>query len=151
MRKTMGAGQRQLLTQKIQHWSRTQQLVALSGAEAELNAAAKAGQEGIGIGNLLAEMESTYFIRLYGVSSANHGIITRQGTGKVKHLSARQLWLQERRSSRGVRHKKVPRLYNWSDVLTHHFTKAEAEHRFPRLGVICADFDSEDMRGGAGA
>ena len=75
----------------IQHWSRTQQLVALSSAEAELNAAVKAGQEGTGIGNLLGEMGSRYYLQLYGDSSANHGIITRQGTGKVKHLSVRQL------------------------------------------------------------
>ena len=117
----------------IQHWSRTQQLVALSSAEAELNAAVKAGQEGIGIGNLLTEMGDTKFVQLYGDSSANHGIITRQGTGKVKHLSVRQLWLQERTSRGGMSHKKVPRLYNWSDILTHHFTKSEAEHHFPKL------------------
>ena len=33
----------------IVHWSRTQQLVALSSAEAELNAAVKAAQEGLGV------------------------------------------------------------------------------------------------------
>ena len=135
----------------IQHWSRTQQLVALSSAEAELNAAVKAGQEGIGIGNLLGEMGSQYYVQLYGDSSANHGIITRQGTGKVKHLSVRQLWLQERTSAGGMSHKKVPRLFNWSGVLTHHFTKSEAEHHFPNLGVYRAEFETEDMRGIAGA
>ena len=135
----------------IQHWSRTQQLVALSSAEAELNAAVKAGQEGIGIGNLLTEMGDTRFVQLYGDSSANHGIITRQGTGKVKHLSVRQLWLQERTAAGGMSHKKVPRLYNWSDVLTHHFTKSEAEHHFPNLCVHRADFRSGGMRGSADA
>ena len=135
----------------IQHWPRTQQLVALSSAEAELNAAVQAGQEGIGIGNILMEMGETKFVQLYGDSSANHGIITRQGTGKVKHLSVRQLWLPERTSAGGMSHKKVPRLYNWSDVLTHHFTKSEAEHHFPRLGVERAEFQPDKMRGVAGA
>ena len=127
----------------IQHWSRTQQLVALSSAEAELNAAVKAGQEAIGVGNLLLEMGQRRYIQLYGDSSANHGIITRQGTGKVKHLSVRQLWLQERTSEGDMSHKKVPRLYNWSDVLTHHFTRTEADHHFPNLGVSRAEFEPE--------
>ena len=127
----------------VQHWSRTQQLVALSSAEAELNAAVKAGQEAIGVGNLLVEMGQKRYIQMYGDSIANHGIITRQGTGKVKHLSVRQLWLQERTTTGDMSHKKVPRLYNWSDVLTHHFTKAEADHHFPNLGVSRAEFSPE--------
>ena len=40
----------------IVHWSRTQQLVALSSAEAELNAAVKAAQEGLGVAHLSEEL-----------------------------------------------------------------------------------------------
>ena len=64
---------------------------------------------------------------------------------------ASQLWLQERTSAGGMSHKKVPRLYKWSDVLTHHFIKSEAEHHFPRLGVYRAEFETEDLRGVVGA
>ena len=135
----------------VSHWSRTQQLVALSSAEAELNAAVKAGQEGIGIANLLSEMGDVRPVRLKGDSSANHGIITRQGTGKVKHLSVRQLWLQERVALGGMSHTKVPRAINHSDVLTHHFTRAEAEQHFEKLHIHRAQFDSERVRGDAGA
>ena len=39
----------------IVHWARTQQLVALSSAEAEFNAAVKAAQEGLAISHLEEE------------------------------------------------------------------------------------------------
>ena len=138
-------------THAIAHWSRTQQLIALSSAEAELNAPVKAGQEGIGIANLLLEFGDARPVRLMGDSSANHGIITRQGTGKVKHLSVRQLWLQERVALGGMTHTKVPRAINHSDVLTHHFTRAEAEEHFEKLHIHRAKYDSGKVRGDAGA
>ena len=60
------------------HWSRTQQLVALSSAEAQLNAAVKAAQEGLGIAHLEEEFGRRLLVKLYGDSSANHGMIQRQ-------------------------------------------------------------------------
>ena len=77
-------------------WSRTQQLVALSSAEAELNASVKAAQEGLSLKHLAEEFGDQVFLRLCGDSSANDGILKRSGTGKVKHLSVRQMWLQEK-------------------------------------------------------
>ena len=135
----------------LQHWSRTQQLVALSSAEAELNAAVKAGQEGLCVAHLCEELGARVFVYLKGDSSANHGIITRQGTGKVKHLSVRQLWLQEQVSLGGIAHVKVPRLINGADVLTHHWTRAEGDHHFPSFCVKRAGILQEGVRGSAGA
>ena len=77
-------------------WSKTQQLVALSSAEAELSASVKAAQEGLSLKHLAEELGNQVSLRLRGDSSANDGILKRSGTGKVKHLSVRQLWLQEK-------------------------------------------------------
>ena len=77
-------------------WSRTQQLVSLSSAEAELNASVKAAQEGLALKHLAQELGDPVWLRLRGDSSANDGILKRSGTGKVKHLSVRRLWLQEK-------------------------------------------------------
>ena len=136
----------------ISHWSRTQQLVALSCAEAELNAAVKAGQGGLGVSNLLAELGVNIHVQLQGDSSANHGIITRQATGKVKHLSVRQLWLQEQTSLGRVSHIKIPRLQNGADALTHHWSKAEGELLLPTFSVIRPTvYPQEGVRASAGA
>ena len=107
------------------HWSRTQQLVALSSAEAELNASVKAACEGLGFANMAREVGADVVVELLGDSSANDGILHRAGAGKVKHLSVRQLWLQERISRKEIDHKKIPRAVNHSDTLTHHWTRMD--------------------------
>ena len=117
----------------ICHWARTQQLIALSSAEAELNAAVKAAQEGLGLAHLEEELGRRVLVRLLGDSSANHGIIQRQGSGKVKHLSVRQLWLEQQAELGVCIHSKIPRLLNSADMLTHHWTRAEAENHMSRL------------------
>ena len=90
----------------LQHWSRTQQLVALSSAEAELNAAVKAFQEGLGIAHLEEELNKWIVVRMYGGSSANHGMIQRRGAGKVKHLIVRQVWVQQQNEMGACLHAK---------------------------------------------
>ena len=44
----------------LMHWSRTQQTVALSSAEAELNAICKASQEGLAARYMSAELNSEH-------------------------------------------------------------------------------------------
>ena len=116
------------------HWSRTQQLIALSSAEAELNASIKAGQEGLGLKHLAAELGDERFLCIRGDSSANDGIIKRAGAGKIKHLSVRQLWLQEQSAQGILWHEKIPRAENCADALTHHFSRSEAEIHFRKMG-----------------
>ena len=114
-------------------WSRTQQLVALSSAEAELNAAIKAAQEGLALKNMAVELGDLVWLRLRGDSSACDGILKRSGAGKVKHLSVRQLWLQEKVNEQELWHEKIPRLQNCADAMTHYFTKAEGALHFASM------------------
>ena len=72
---------------------------------------------------------------LYTDISAATGIIQRQGCGKVKHLDVKSLWLQERESTADLEVIKVPRLENCSDLLTHHYTEAEADLHLSRMCV----------------
>ena len=111
----------------IMHWSRTQQVISLSSAEAELHALCKAASEGLGIGYMAREMLMPIELRLLTDSSAARGIVQRQGAGKVKHLDIKSLWIQEREREKDLQVDKVPRLLNWSDLLTHHWSEAEGE------------------------
>ena len=120
-------------THLISHWSRTQQLVALSSAEAELNASVKAAQEGLGVAHLEEEFGRWLLVQLYGDSSANHGIIARQGSGKVKHLTVRQLWLQQQAELGSCLHAKVPRAVNSADLLTHYWTRTDGDEHIKRM------------------
>ena len=119
----------------ISHWSRTQVGVALSSTEAELNAALKMASELVGLKNSLDEWGQKVKIEVLGDSSPLQGLLLRRGTGKIKHLSLKQLWLQERVRAGEVTYKKAPRLDNPSDALTHHWTEKEGQLHFARMGL----------------
>ena len=85
--------------------------------------------------NLLEELGVRVAINLFGDSSASQGTLQRIGAGKIKHLSTRQLWLQEKVYQGEVSVFKVPRAINWSDVLTHGWTTTDVNH-FKAMGVL---------------
>ena len=116
----------------IQHWSSTQAFVSLSSAEAELNSANKGAAETILIQRMSNSFNLHMDIILFCDSSAATGACHRQGVGKMKHLSCRQLWLQEQVNSKNVKMEKVGRADNPSDLLTHHWTQSESfQHLTP--------------------
>jgi len=119
----------------ITHWSSTQTTVALSSAEAELNAIVKGASETMGIMNLCKEMGDDVKGQIVTDSSAANGIAHRTGAGKVKHLEARQLWIQELVQRKVMTVSKIPRKINHSDVLTHHWLAVEGAVHFPELGL----------------
>ena len=119
----------------LQHWSRTQQSVSLSSAEAELNALNKGGTEGLGVRNLIEQCGESLLLELRTDASAARGILERSGAGKVKHLSVKQLWAQDKIARGELSIVKVPREINCSDLLTHHWTFVEGEKFLPSMCV----------------
>ena len=116
------------------HWSRTQSTVSLSSGEAELNAMLKCASEGLLLQHLLEEIGIKVALHLKGDSSASHGTLHRMGSGKVKHLETKQLWLQERVQKGFVTISKVPREANWADTLTHPWVQGDIHH-FASMGI----------------
>ena len=119
----------------IGHWSRTQANIALSSGEAELNAALKGGCEGLGVRSMCQEWGDPVGIRLYGDSSESKGILQRRGAGKMKHLSVKQLWMQEKVDKGEIDVVKIDRSKNISDLMTHHWTRSEGEVHMRGMGV----------------
>ena len=124
----------------LTHWSRTQSCVALSSGEAELNAMLKTACEGLGLQYLLQEIGVERELLLRGDSSASHGVLQRIGSGKIKHLQTRQLWLQEKVYEGAVVVQKVDRFYNWADLLTHNWIIADQRH-FESMGISPMELD----------
>ena len=93
-----------------------------SSAEAELNASIKAAIESLGVAHMGRELDSDHSIEVLCDASANIGINLRVSAGMIKHLGVRQLWLHDRVFNGDLKIKKIPRLHNCSDVLTHHWT-----------------------------
>lgn len=119
-RKSCSGGSLQLGGTTVQHWSKVQSNVALSSGEAELNSAVKGVSEAIGLQELIKEVfDINLAVRINVDASACRGILLRQGSGKVKHLSTKQLWVQGAIQSFGLEVRKVRRDANSADILTH--------------------------------
>lgn len=86
----------------LAHWCKTQQVIALSSAEAELNACVRGVSECIGAFELSRECGLACSAASKVDASAAKCMILRKGCGKVKHLSTRQLWVQGAVASRGI-------------------------------------------------
>jgi hypothetical protein len=119
----------------IHHWARTQASVALSSCEAELNAGVKITSELIGLVQILGDLGISVGAKVYGDCAPMKGVIERRGVGKVKHLSLRQLWMQEKIREGAIIFVKVPRDDNPADALTHHWARQEGNSHFQNLNV----------------
>ena len=121
---------RHLLT----HWSSTQTNVALSSGEAELNAIVKGAAEMMGMRNMTKSCGEKNHLKLKTDSSAASGMVHRRGCGKMKHLEAKQLWIQDTVMNKEIKVDKIQREKNPSDVFTHHWSTADLRH-FESLGL----------------
>ena len=119
---------------RIKMWSRTQALVSLSSAEAELYAAIKACSETLGFLSLLKDYQIHANGKIMSDASAALGIIKRQGLGRTRHIQTSYLWIQHV-NERGVNFSKVPGSENFADLFTKPLTRESAEHLSELVGM----------------
>jgi len=122
--------------------------VALSSAEAELSALVKAISESLGIMNMLKDMGKQHSCSVFTDSSAANGIVHRLGAGKIKHLEARQLWVQNVVCEKELSVKKIPRDLNIADALTHNWSLVDGSKHFSKAGLIWRAKGGADVRRG---
>ena len=114
----------------IKSWARTQKVVALSSAEAELVAMVKATAEGLGLSSLAADWGMKLGAEVLADSSAALGIVKRKGLGKLRHVKVGMLWVQDIREQEGVEFKKVKGELNPADMCTKYLNRVKLEgHR----------------------
>jgi len=135
-RKSTSGGVMMVGAHAIHHWSSTQSVVALSSAEAELNAVVKSVSELLGLKNALEEFGIDMKVEVCTDSSAANGIVHRQGCGKVKHLECRQLWVQSKITGGDVICRKIPREENPGDAFTHYWNLKDGHKHFGSIGCI---------------
>jgi hypothetical protein len=119
-RKSTSGGCMMLGGHTIKHWSSTQAGVSLSSGEAEFHGVVRGAGMGLGYQALLRDVGVDIPLRVWTDSSAAIGIAGRQGLGKLRHLDAHTLWLQQAVRSGRVDLKKVPGTANPADLLTKH-------------------------------
>ena len=104
----------------IKHYSRTQKVVTLSSAEAELGGVVHGASEGLGSQSIALDLGIVADLLLLADSSAAIGICQRSGIGRVRHLAVGQLWVQERIREKTLRLDKVAGAANPADIGTKH-------------------------------
>ena len=114
-RKSVSAGYICCGTALLYSSSRTQRVVALSSAEAEVYSASSSACDGILIGKLVAFCTGRNVVIHHLMdSAAARGILARQGVGRIRHLSCRILWLQQlvKQRSKVVPSTDTPELFH---------------------------------------
>ena len=91
----------------IKTYSRQQQVISLSSAEAELYAMVAASAETLAIIAYAKDLGTQMGGEVYVDSSAALGISQRCGIGKVRHLRTQGLWVQEARLTGRLAYRKV--------------------------------------------
>ena len=104
----------------IKHWSSTQTSVALSSGEAEFAGVIRGAGQGLGYQALLRDLGVQAPLRVWTDSSAAIGICSRQGLGKLRHLDAHTLWIQQAVRLGRIDLRKVDGESNPADILTKH-------------------------------
>eukprot|EP00971_Amphidinium_carterae_P348030 6490283-Amphidinium_carterae.1 len=103
----------------IAHWSCTQSTVSLSSGESEFHSLVRACTEGIAYKELAGELlDQRLSLDIMVDSSACKAMSQRVGTGRVKHLDVKQLWVQQATRNKTLTVKKVTSNENVSDILT---------------------------------
>ena len=119
----------------IRHWSATQSTVTLSSAEAELGGITKGASISMGLRSVAADLGLHWTLTLQTDSTAAVGICRRRGLGKIRHLAAADLWVQDPLRTKDVALLKVPGSENIADVLTKHVDRATLCKHMRAMGL----------------
>ena len=107
----------------IKGWSRTQNHVTMSSAEAELVALVKCSAELLGVRSMLRDLVVETSGVIYADSSAPLAVAKRKGAGKLRHLNVSSLWIQERQDKKDFECRKVLGTENPADMMTKHLLR----------------------------
>ena len=95
-----------------------QSVVAVSSAEAEYYSMTRGAASGLQTLQIYQSCDLEVVLTLKMDSAAARGIAARNGSGKVKHLHIKELWLQSHVRAGTIRLEKVDTLFNLADIAT---------------------------------
>ena len=117
----------------IKGWSRTQNHVTTSSAEAELVALVKCSAELLGLRSMLRDLGVETKGVAYADSSAALAIAKRKGAGKLRHINVSSLWIQERQEKKDIECRKVLGTENPADMMTKHLLREPLDNCMKHL------------------
>ena len=132
-------------------FSTTQQTLAHSAAEAELNAIISGSCESLGVKLLLEEIGREVTVEIRSDSTSGISIASRLGQGRLKHLELRQLAVQEWVKRKLLKLSKVDTAHNHADILTKNLPPQSHEYHREALGIRSSVMTVAVLTGRSGA
>ena len=114
-------------------WCKTQAVVALSSAEAELYGLVRASAETMGLISMCKDLGTHMSGLVLGDASAALAIVARRGLGKLRHLDTNYLWIQEKAAKGDLNFKKVAGVDNGADLFTKTLSWNEIQSHIHKL------------------
>ena len=120
----------------IKTWSSTQATRALSSGEAEFYAIIEGASRSLGVQALMDDLGFECKVRMKSDSSAGRAISLRKGTGKLRHLQVKYLWIQDALFEKRLTIDKVKGTDNPADVGTKFLMAHEIQAVTEKYGFI---------------
>lgn len=116
--------------------SRTQKVISLSSCESELRSLVSCMVDGIFICRCLSFL-SGHDVDHYQFtdSSSARQLASRQGSGKIRHLSGKVLWVQEKVRTSEVKLGQIPTVFNVSDIGAKSLPRQSMKFLMHEMGV----------------
>ena len=125
-------------------WSRSQRSIALSSCESEYLSAVGGAAEGLYVGRLWRFLtQKEVAVSTITDSSSCRAFSQRQGVGRLKHIDAKFLWVQQRLKEGAMTMEGVPTLLNVSDIGTKRLTKVRRAFLMYLMGMVQYDESSD--------
>ena len=126
--------------------SRTQGIIALSSGEAECYASVSSSCDGIDLSRCLSFCSGLEVkIKLLLDSSSARQILSRSGVGRIRHLSVKVLWLQQKVEAKEIHVSAVGTADNIADMGTTRLNCNTTRY----LMLLCGVFDGSELVGKA--
>ena len=120
--------------------SRTQRVISLSSAESELHSMVSGCSDAIFIKRCIEFLScSSVTHQQWTDNSAARMLASRQGVGKIRHLSGKILWIQSMVLQQQVSIGQVPTAWNYSDIGTKPLSKSRLLALMNQLGATDPD------------
>ena len=101
-------------------WSSTQKVVLMSSAESEYYSKVRCASEAIGLANTTRELGHEAQVRIWTDAAAARGLALRSGSGAIKQMETKYVWLQQKEKNQELRIEKIRGTVNPADLMTKH-------------------------------
>jgi len=144
-RKSTSGGAIMLGMHCLRTWSSTQPVHALAVAEAEYYALVEGSTRCLGLQTMLRELGVDAGVVVISTdSSSAKSFASRRGLGRMRHIEAKELWLQEAVCRGRIQLKKVDGTVNPADLFTKYLTNSEIDKHLCTLNMRRVQVCKED-------